>query len=437
MGRFPTQGRPERPEMLRMPTTSMRVLVPVGQPTVYVLAGLMFALAGANASPAWWSSGVVALILVPLALAGRGASRAVEAAFSPKSAGVTIVFIVIMIVSVLSAAASPTMEAVRSTLFRSVLPFLVYLSFVGIELDRRGVNVILMGLAGGAAVMFARGAIAYVQEWGIPDLQTVMWARFDVKRMKSYQDATVGNVSQMGSYAVLVIAPLVLAGVRWHVSWFMRVVVLGVIALGVANIIFCGARTAIVVLLVIGGVAVVSTGVRRSLLFASIGVGLAIVTAPAWMPFLSDVDIMERFAPSLVAGGIDNSAEERLASILIGIDVFWSNPLFGVGPGNSPDHNIYFIPHMSFVHVASELGIFGVLAFAMLNAIVFFRTLSALWLASVNPAAAYRLIWLVGPSMWLLYGFSGIPFSMSHALLWVGLSHAMLGLSTASIVDLR
>ncbi|MEZ5850033.1 MAG: O-antigen ligase family protein [Hyphomicrobiaceae bacterium] len=406
----------------------------IDQRTTFALAAIMFTLCAANASPYWWSSGFFALFLIPLALTGRGVARALSAALAPGNAIITVPLVVFTGVSILSTLASPTMESLRSTLFRCIFPFLIYLCFVGIEINRPKLNIIMAGFICGAAFMFARGAFAYLQEWGIPDLQTIMWARFDTRRMKTYQDVTVGNLAQMGSYAILVLAPMVLASVHWYRNWLPRLLVSCAIALGVANIAFCGARTAVLCLVVIVGVAIVSAGARKSILFLALAAGVALLTASEWMPAISDVSFLERFAPSLMTGGLDESAEERRASILVGLDIFWAHPVLGVGPGNSAEHNFYSIPHNSFVHVASELGLIGVLVFVFINMVVFLKTWSALRSASASPAAMYRLIWLFGPAMWLLYGFTGIPFNMSHALLWAGIAHAMLGLSSAVVV---
>jgi O-antigen ligase len=102
----------------------------------------------------------------------------------------------------------------------------------------------------------------------------------------------------------------------------------------------------------------------------------------------------------------------------------------------SPDYNSYSVPHQSLVHVLSELGFVGGMTFLFLNVLIIARACSSALGTRNGNQEIFRFLWLIGPACWLLHGqIGGITFDSSVALLWIGIAHAMLALSGATILQ--
>jgi len=253
--------------------------------------------------------------------------------------------------------------------------------------------------------------------------------------MAGYQDATYGNLSRMGLYASLMLPPLMLVALNRTVSGWLRIIATVVIAIGLANLVISGSRSGISVFLLALFVLMFRVNARASVLFYGAAGLLGAVTLTSWLSTLVRVEFVDRFIPNFGERGFDNSISERIASIQFGWDIFKSHILFGVGPDNSPEFNPYSIPHQSIVHQLSELGIVGGVAFLTLNLVVFRLMLLALRNYSSEFRDFWRVVCLVGPTSWLLFGLvGGIAFNSSIALVWIGIVHAMLALYGAKIV---
>ena len=121
----------------------------------------------------------------------------------------------------------------------------------------------------------------------------------------------------------------------------------------------------------------------------------------------------------------------------MGWETFLANPFFGIGPGMSEVQNVYSVPHQSIIHVMSETGLLGGIAFTILIVLVVWSTLTSAVRASVSPDQGVVFLWLIGPSCWFFDGLlGGTTFNMSLALLWVGITHAMLALSSSTVLGL-
>lgn len=400
---------------------------------IWTLAGLMFLLTASNGEPYRISSGFYVVIIAPLVIFVRGASTVWRAAES--GPGRTIFYALLMYAAgnLASTMITPNGETISGLVERSLLPILIYLSMIGMVLSRKDQLIFSLAICLGGLVMFVRGARAYYAEFGIPDLTTILWSRYQVARIEGFEAATVGNVTHMGSYVVLLLPMLIIALVTLTPGRVQKALIWATLVLGLANLVVAGSRAGMLVMFVMCAIIAYCFASRRTLIRLGLAsAAFAAVVAVSGFA-ASDSEIVERLVPG-AAGHADGSVTERLDSMVVGWNVFLDNPLFGVGPEMSQHHNIYGIPHMSLLHQLSEIGLFGGLAFIWLNFVV----LDAFRRAAVQASrgrGSFELPWLIGPAAWLIMGlFSGIVFNMSPALVWVGISHGMLALSTARVL---
>lgn len=402
---------------------------------VWPIALMLFLLAATNGRPAWWSSGVYLAVLAPLIILARGPGRVLNLSLDRSNRLITASLAALALATLISAIINLDLTYYVAFLERSLAPFVLYLAAIGLRLRREDHERLIMGLCAGALIMFSRGLYAYYNEFGIPDLETLIWSRFDIGRIASYADATLGNVTHMGSYFILIALPLVYALMTIVQGRFNRLLLCVTLATGLANLIISGARTGIVLSL-IGVILIIVAAGARTLLWVSIAACLTlVVTAPIWINSQLGNEFVRRFTPSLGSSGVDESAIERLASVEQGMDVFYANPFFGLGPDSSTLTNIFTAPHQSLALVLSEVGVFGGLAFLILNVILIAETLGLTIIASRSRALACRYVWLIGPAMWLIYGqLAGIAFNASFALVWIGLFSIMVALARAPLL---
>lgn len=399
---------------------------------VWTLAVLMFVLTASNGVPYRISSGFYVVLIAPLVIFARGPATVLRAAETGPSRTIFYALLMFGAANLASTAITPNADTMSGLLERSLLPILVYLSMIGIGLSRRDQRLFSLAVCVGGLIMFVRGALAYYAEFGIPNLSTILWSRYQVDRIAGFETATVGNVTHMGSYVALLLPMLIVALVKLEPSRSQKALIWATLVLGLANLVVAGSRAGMIVVIGMSAILIYCFASRRTLI--RLALAAAVIATIVTLSGLTagNSEIVERFVPS-AAGHVDGSVVERLDSMVIGWNVFLDNPLFGVGPEMSPQFNIYGIPHMSILHQLSELGLFGGLAFTWLNIVVLNAFRKAVLQAS-RGQGYFELLWLIGPAAWLAVGlFSGIVFNMSPALVWVGISHGMLALSAAHI----
>lgn len=427
-------GDTTQASMRALPLRSAADNPPIPKSQVWLLAFLMFSLAAGNAQPIWWSSLAPALLTSVIFFARRSPSGLIASAFSPRNRVFTFLILLIDLSSIVSTAVNMSYASAVECLTRCIAPLLLYLSIVDIRIRASDVRPLIWGFALGAAVIFGRGLIAFYAEWGNFDFDTLLWARYNLFRMTPYMVATLGNVSHMGVYVALMGPFFLAAAVLLKLGRSTTLMMWSTIALTILNAVIAGSRTAFIVFALSVVVVIARLGARGVIIFATMAVVAGLLAAQQGLDAVSQQALIERYLPSASQTGVDASAIERFMSIQIGIDVFLQHPIFGIGPGLSGDYNPWDIPHESLVYVASEIGLFGGVAFAMLNLAIIAKMAVATF--STNSAdARWKLLWLIGPAHWCIFGlFGGTIFNMSVALLWVGIIHAMLALSNATVV---
>lgn len=399
----------------------------------WVVAGVVLLLTASNGEPHRISSGYYVALICPGLILLRGAGRLLRAAESPPNRPIFYALLLFTAANLASTIITPNEETVYALLERCILPLLVYFSMVGLVLSKRDVIILVVAIALGALFMFVRGLRAYYAEFGIPDLETILWSRYNVARIAGFERATVGNVTHMGGYAVMTLPILIIALMRVVKGNVLSSLVGLTIAAGLCNLLIAGSRAGMIVMVLMIVAITFSLASRRTLALI-VAVGALLGAASFTLASTADSTLLRRFAPE-AAGKADGSVSERLESMIVGWNVFLDNFLFGVGPEMSPYHNTYSIPHQSILHQLSELGLFGGLAFVWLNLVILYAFRNAIITAAAPGGSSFRLLWLIGPAGWMILGlFSGIVFNMSMALVWVGMANAMLALSGATVV---
>lgn len=402
---------------------------------VWCAALELFILAASNGRPFWTSSGAWATLTAMILLFGQGFSKSVYAAFSGPIRHLSFTMLLFILANFISAVANPSEGAFIEVGLRSVLPFMVYLSLVGLVLYPSDSALLGYSLAAGAGVMLTRGFFAYVGSVGNLDLNTILWARYNVELMTQYSDATLGNVGRLGDYIVLVFPVVLWATISPSRRLFTRFAMATICALAVANLLFCGSRTGWVLTIVEIAAIIIARGARSLFtgIIAAFGLAVAIMNSGVLPLYIQNV--IERILPSVGPRGQDTSSLERLASIEEGWHTFLDNMAFGIGPGNSRIQNSFTVPHQSTIHQLSELGIIGGSVFLALCFIVLMNAWHDFRNASRNSNAAHRWAWSSGPAFWVVFGLlAGVTFTASLALAWVGIAYAMLAIGSAKIL---
>ena len=239
-------------------------------------AALIFILAASNGVPVRTSSSFFVLLVTPLLFSLRGGIALLGAAERKPNGGIYLALLALLCAHLASAIANPQVETMLAVLLRCVLPLMIYLALVGLSLRRRDVELLVLALAAGSSIMFLRGLLAFYAEFGFPDLETLLWARYDKVRISGYSEATLGNVTHMGLYISLVLPPLVLAVASGMVGGAVRAVTVVAIGLTVVNLVICGSRAAILVTFFSVAVIIASLG-RRAVKRAALACGVLAV----------------------------------------------------------------------------------------------------------------------------------------------------------------
>ncbi len=395
---------------------------------IWLVAAMLFLLTVSNGRPFWLSSAPPVTLLALCLIGWRGMSEILKQVSSKINAPIAWSLILMAIWTAMSTLSQLDGDTASALALRCVVPFIIYLSVVGIRLRPADERLCLLAIVAGSSIPLVSGLVVFYRDFGIPEMKDLLYARYDVNRMSLYMDATFGNVTHLGMYVLLVV-PAVVAAISSGAVRRLATALYSVwLVVVVCNAIISGSRTAFAVGLAVTGLLIVT--VRRNRLMVLAAVLLLVFGAAMLSADMFDQSLfIERFVPSIGSTGRDGSLDERLESIEIGWETLMRNPGFGIGPGKSSDYNVYDVPHQSVLMVASETGLVGGLAFLLLNVIVLFRTARHAIRAPRNPVDRRRLLWIIGPASWLLGGLlAGLIFNMSLALLWVGIAHVMFGL---------
>ena len=222
-------------------------------------------------------------------------------------------------------------------------------------------------------------------------------------------------------------------------SWWSRLVFLGLTPATIYTLMLTGSRSGFL------GLEVIFLGIvwksRRRLLIAVLGVTIAV----AAFPFLS-ADMQDRYL-SIFGAGEKNAAtaQGRLEGVEGDLRVIMRRPFFGHGLGTSREANANFRggdqpAHNLYTETGQELGIFGLLILlALIRSIVINFNSAQSALARRGDASGFlkavvdaMQVWLV---MNLLFSFASYGLSSYEWYLFAGLSVALY--SILNVADLN
>ena len=156
--------------------------VPLSDVQAWLLSLLLFMLAATNGEPFIWSSLAPALAISGLLLIQRTPADIFAGVFGPDLRRLSWLFIALFAISLASALAAGKLEGIAEALLRSFVPLIIYFALAGVTLRAHHVRILVAGLICGMLFMLVRGIVAFYAEWGIPDVTTLLWARYKIGR---------------------------------------------------------------------------------------------------------------------------------------------------------------------------------------------------------------------------------------------------------------
>lgn len=377
---------------------------------------MAFVLPAFNGRPFTLSSGFVCLPLA-LALLMHVSFKDQGRSLVPQHSRLTAaLFGGWVLVATVSTVAHPSEETAINLLWGYWTPFLMFLSLIRLKFKAQDFQGVLASFALGLALRFAYGALMFYLEWGIPSLNDLLLARFDIDRMHTYVEATFGNTGNSASVLAISLPVLVMTLLLVPLKKAVRVtVILSVIVITI-NILITGSRAAILLATTVLMVATFKlNALRRFAMLVVLAISVFLFIFYANIPNTSRLE-----AVVTVDNKGDASVGERIESINYGLETIRDFPL-GVGPGMSRIYNPYHVPHQYAVNQGSDLGILGMGFSAFLGVIVIFRFINfriKRKLVEGNPMS----IFIIGIFGWMLYAMTtNIPNNSGPSIPWIGL----------------
>jgi O-antigen ligase len=188
-----------------------------------------------------------------------------------------------------------------------------------------------------------------------------------VARSAGGSDQNPTTAAQMLLVSVLLAGGLLFAGERNG-----RLILAGVLAIGVVALVLASARSALIGF--VAGAGLIALSFRRERFFPLMVIG-GIVAVVGAIPFLP-ATLVDRFT-AIGDFGIDPTLYRRISYLRIGGDLIEKSPIWGVGPGNYP---LYYVTdayrwmpgrelfprelHNTYLDAATEYGLVGFGLFA-------------------------------------------------------------------------
>ncbi|MGC6515811.1 MAG: O-antigen ligase family protein [Myxococcota bacterium] len=245
----------------------------------------------------------------------------------------------------------------------------------------------------------------------------------------AWQQRTSGAYDDPNAWstALLVVCPMLIGALARDKHWSATFLLLGVLFTFPAAILQSMSRAGLLAMVVISPGIVYLLRDRRWLL-ATAGVGLL-----AAAPLFINLDALSlRYStllnPTLEADLGHGSLSERRALLEAGVKIFLENPVLGVGTGLFRIHASYVsagqvwkIAHNSYINVAAEQGIPGILSHLFLG----YQLYVAAWNAANRSRTPYTLSLGQGFLLSIL-AFSAMAFTLN--LVTFAIAYFMLGL---------
>jgi hypothetical protein len=280
--------------------------------------------------------------------------------------------------------------------------FAAYVALSGLKLQSGDIDLAIAGLAIGSLFPLVNGLLAFVAEWGVPDLPTALSAYRELMRMSRYEAVTFGNRGNTAAFLVI-LAPVLLtilfdrrkrASLRALCGITMVPVVLNLAILQV--------RAAFIVLTIaLAFIWILKLGFKWLPVFA-VASAMAFLLVADFAPEIASI-LSDQMMPVItVDAEADVSVQERMSAIREGAKIAQDNWLLGIGPGAALTVHSHDSAHQFQVQQAMETGVLGLFA-STLFSIVTLMSLLRTFRARRDEENNLRFLLLVGPACYVLY----------------------------------
>jgi len=306
----------------------------------------------------------------------------------------------------------------------------VYAALVGVELTTADINIAVAGLAIGALFPLVNGLLAFVNEWGFSDSQTVFSAYKDLMRMQGYEAATFGNRGNTAAFLVIIAPLLVTVLLQKGRPKALRLLCAATTVCILLNLVVIQVRAAFLTMCIS---MFIVWAYRYRLRRVPLLIGAVAVIWIGLVKFAPDIDTMmgERLLPVLTLDAEEDvSVFERTESIKEGWAIAKKNWLLGVGPGGGLTAHSATAAHQFQTQQAMELGILGFVGSSLFSIGI------CVWLArvvrrgpdrGVNDA---RFEMLIGPASFVIYAvMANVTFNIGYVNTWAVLVASMVALA--------
>jgi O-antigen ligase len=395
-------------------------------------AALLFMVAAGNGSRLWWA-GLAPSIVLAIAIVYSVPRRYLATAAVPLDALVPVAALAALC---LTAFASTLLVARSASSFVHWLsayfsPVMILLAFVVRRFDTREVRTLWIAMTLGALVPLALGLVRYLDEWGVPSGAELLLSRYDLVRMEGYSRATFGNTGSTAAYLSLLLPGWVALAMRGNLSGGARWLFVIALGFGFAHVLIVQSRALFLLMLMM--LPLIFFYFRYRVMIGAIA--LVAVAAVVIAPVLSALDQFTELTIGALRGVVsgdvgDTSLNERLEAMGYAWRTLLDHPAFGVGPANTLSVNPYTSAHQSWLQQGSEVGMLGLLLFAILTVAVLWRFARCAVLRTGPDSRDHCFVLLLGPVTYLLYGaIANVPLASTVTNSWVGLFAAQLALS--------
>jgi O-antigen ligase len=395
-------------------------------------AVLLFMVAAGNGARLWWG-GLVPSIVLAIAIVYSVPRRDLAIAAVPLN---TLVPVAALAALCITAFASTLLVARSASSFVHWLsayfsPVVILLAFVVRRFDTREVRTLWIVMTLGALVPLGLGLVHYLREWGVPSGAELLLSRYDLERMDGYSRATFGNTGSTAAYLCLLLPGWVALAIRSSLSGRARWLFVIALGLGFAHVLIVQSRTLFLLMLLM--LPVIFFYFRYRVMVGAMALIAIIVVVIA--PVLSAVDRFTELTVGALRGVVtgqveDTSLNDRLEAMRYAWQTLLDHPAFGVGPANTLLVNPYTSAHQSWLQQGSEVGMLGLLLFAILTSAVLLRFAWCTALRTGPDSRDHCFVLLLGPVTYLLYGtIANVPLASTVTNSWIGLFAAQFAMS--------
>lgn len=405
--------------------------VPAGE----VCTALVFLLTFIIASDGSWSTVVSGLfptlLLCPAIYLLARAQGWHDFNILRAAAPLAVVLFGFMLIAAVSTAVNPFPEDDLLPLLGSyVAPFLLFVVYASVQMDRSQFERLLILVAAGALIPLVWGASEFYREWGIPTGVDLLMSRYKLDRMEGYMSKTFGNTGNMAAYLAILIPSMGAAWFALRGRLAARLLLLAVLAMSMLHVLIVQSRTLFIVLVLCFPLISVFYRLR----FGTVAFVLMLGTVAILIPVLTAVDQFLELTVGAVSGegnsNGDQSVSERFEAMSAGIQIIKDHIALGVGPGNSLLKNPFTSAHEYWIQQGSEIGIMGLVLAVALTFGCIARLIALFPARALDPACGLRFAMVIGPATYLIYGvLANMPLSENVMTTWIGLTALLLGAS--------